>query len=311
MNFKTALKVVIAMAGAYLCVHLILSIGLQEILNTFVRHAAALVFLTCIYLSYHLLRTRALKICIPYPTEFKSLFGIRLAGEAIAYLAVGSVVGDALKVALGRKKIPVVEGATGVFAEKLIYHLAGAGFIIGGLLIAVLRYGADKLLLYSIGGMAFLFIGLLFLLSSGKRPIAWILKGIRVRRPKLRETVLKTEESLFQFSKDHPKEFLYTFLLDLLSYFYSVVEVLFILYLLGIRASFGDIWYFQAVVKTMNTATLIVPANLGVFEATNVFLAEQLQMGGQAGMILALFVRIRATLWSLAGYLWFLCLLRK
>lgn len=307
----TLAKWMAAIGGTALCVHLVLSIGLQEIIRALGNHWLFLLLMTVVYTSYHLLRTCTLRICIPHPTRFGEVFGIRLAGEAVAYIAIGSVLGDTLKVALGRGRIPVVESATGVFAEKLIYHLSGAAFIIGGLLVAVIKFGAGPLLVGSILALSLLFAATVILMSSGAQPLARILRHARVRKPGLRDAALKTEQALFLFCRDHPREFLLAFLLDLLSYFYSIGEVLAILFLLNVHAVFLDLWYYQSVVKFMNTGMMVVPANLGIFEATNVYLARQLAFGAQAGIVTALFIRIRATLWSFIGYIWFLVLLRK
>jgi len=305
-NIRTYIwKAIAVLAGALLMARLIHQVGWGVIARAFSTNAPALIAITVVYVVYHLLRTITLRICIPHPTDFQHLFGIRLAGEAIAYLAVGSIVGDAIKVGLARKRVPVVEGATGVFAEKLIYHLAGAAFIAGGLLAALLKLSTSHVLIYSLLAMGLFFAGLFFLLSSGAQPVAWLLKRIPERRKALRDTILKTEESLFQFRTQHPRQFVIALLLNIASYFYSVLEVLFLLYVFGIHASFWNLWYYQAIVKMSNTTTFVMPANLGIFESVNILLARQLRFGEDIGMILALFVRTRAIIWSIIGYLWF------
>lgn len=310
-RLRFLLKVLIAIAGVVLSARLIRSVGWDQIAAAFQQHAGALFLMTAVYLVYHLLRTWTLQICIPYKIRFRSLFPIRLAGEAVAYLAVGSIIGDAAKVALARDKVPAVEGATGVFAEKLIYHLSGAAFILGGLFIGMIRFGASKVFLVPFGFMLLVVAGFLFLLSSGAKPISRILSRFLMSRPGMRDFLSRTEESLFQFRRNHPGAFLATLVLDGASYVYSVAEVLFILYLLKTPQSFGDIWYFEAIVKMSNSATMIVPANLGIFETTNLLLARQLGLTDQAGMIVALFIRIRAIIWCLLGYLCFLLLLKR
>ena len=310
-KLRTLFKIIVATAGVVLSVRLIRTVGWEQIRDAFQQHATALVLMTVVYLLYHLLRTWTLQICIPYPIRFRSLFPIRLAGEAVAYLAVGSIIGDAAKVALAREEIPPVEGATGVFAEKLIYHLSGAAFIMGGLFIGMLQFGASKLLVIPFGVMLLVFAGFLFLLSSGAKPVSFVLAGLLARKPALLNFLERTEESLFQFQKNHPAAFLATVALDCLSYLYSVGEVLFILSILDVPVSFWDIWYFEAIVKMSNSATMVVPANLGIFETTNLLLARQLGFADEAGMIVALFVRIRAIVWCLLGYLCFLLLLKR
>lgn len=302
-------KVIVASAGVVLCLRLIASVGWSLVGRNLHDHAGALAIITVSYTLFHLVRTWALMICIPRRTRFWDVFGIRLAGEAIAYIAVGSILGDTIKVALGRRHIPVVEGATGVFAEKIIYHLAGAGFIIGGLFAAVVRFGTSKALVYGLAVMLGLFAGLLFLLSSGLKPVTWLLRPIRVRRPKLREAILRIEESLFRFRKDHPGRFLLVFVLDGFSYFFSAAQVYYLLWIFGFTPDILDLWYFQSVIQITNTAGMIIPANLGIFEATNLFLARQLHYGDPMGVLLGLFVRLRSIFWAIAGYLWFMFLL--
>lgn len=304
-----AVKTLVAAAGAALFVHLVIATGWQQVVDALASHWLFLAGITVAYTLYHLVRTWSLQICIPHPTDFRNVFGIRLAGEAVAYIAVGSVVGDTLKVALGRGRIPVVESATGVFAEKLIYHLSGAAFVVCGLLVAVVKFGASPLLLYSIAVLCIGFVAIVILMSSGAQPLSRLMKRLPVR-PALRDAIGKTEQALFQFSREHPRELASAFLLDLVSYFYGAAEVYATYRLLGLNPSLLDVWYYQSVVKAMNTAMMIVPANIGIFEATHVYLARQLAFGQEAGMIVALLVRIRATLWAGFGYIWFLLLLR-
>lgn len=303
------IKAAIAVAGAALCARLISSVGWSVVGASLREHAGALAILTLSYTVFHLVRTWALMICIPQRTRFREVFGIRLAGEAFAYLAVGSILGDTIKVAVGRHRIPVIESATGVFAEKIIYHLAGAGFIIGGLLAAVFRFGTSRALMVGLPVMLLLFTSLMFLLSSGLKPITWLLRPIRVRRPKLREAILRVEESLFRFRKDHPGKFFLVFAIDLFSFFFSAAQVYYLLLVFGYAPDLWDLWYFQSIIQITNTAGMIVPANLGIFEATNLFLARQLHYGNEIGILLGLYVRLRSIFWAVFGYLWFLFLL--
>jgi hypothetical protein len=305
-RLSAIVKILTAVAGALLVFHLVSDIGWTRISHALIGHRYLILGLTVVYIVYHVLRTVTLRICINAPANFWNLFGIRLAGEAIAYLAVGSIFGDTLKVVLARKKIPLVESATGVFAEKLIYHLSGICFILVGLLVALWKFGAHKILLYSFALMILVFAAVFLLMSSGVQPISRILQRVRTKRPRIRKAILETEQSLFSFRKEHPQAFLVTLILNFLSYIYSALEVLVILIVLGATPSFWDVWYYEAVVKAMNSAAIIVPANLGIFEASNVLVAKHIAVGKDAGLLVALIIRIRATLWSILGYFWLL-----
>ena len=47
---------------------------------------------------------------------------------------------------------------------------------------------------------------------------------------------------------------------------------------------------------------MILPANIGLFEAAHAIVTEQLMMGAPVGILVAIMVRIRAIAWSLIGY---------
>jgi hypothetical protein len=89
------------------------------------------------------------------------------------------------------------------------------------------------------------------------------------------------------------------------------METGFIFRALGFEINFLQLWYLQAVLKIANTANMIVPANIGLFEAAHIFVTKQLMMGTAPGMLVAIIVRIRAIAWSLIGYLVFVYLLHK
>lgn len=310
-TFSILLKILIGLAGAFLAVHVVMKLGWRQIASALLAHTYLILGLSAAYTIWHLTRTWTLQICMSISARLSTLFAVRLAGEALAYIAVGSIVGDALKVALAKRELPPVEVAKGVFTEKLIYHLAGTGFIIAGLCIAVVRFDSHQVFLYSLIGMIVIFFGLFYLMSSGAQPITSLLKHLRVRRPKLREAILRTEQSIFQFRKEQPDKFLVVMILNLAAYFYTAAELWVIMTVLGYSPSFLDVWCYEAAVKGMNAASFVVPGNLGIFEATNVFLAKRLGFGEQAGLLAALIVRIRAILWAIIGYVWFLYLMAK
>jgi hypothetical protein len=109
----------------------------------------------------------------------------------------------------------------------------------------------------------------------------------------------------------YPRKFLAVLFLNFVSYFYAVVEAGFIFNVLGHSLDFLQLWYLQAVLKTANSANLILPANIGIFEAAHMMVTQQLMLGTETGMLVALMVRVRAIIWSLIGYFVFLYLLHN
>jgi lysylphosphatidylglycerol synthase-like protein len=306
---RKSVKIAFVIIGALLFAYFAGKTGWQRIADTIHDHALLLIALIVVFTLYHFLRTFTLQLCIPAKTNFWHVFNFRLAGEAFAYLTIGTIAGEFVKIAMARDKLSVSDAATGIFAEKLIYALSGAAFIISGLFAAVFIFGKNVLILSAISVLTVGFITLLYLMSSGIRPFTSLLK--RYQNKAFFQTLIRTEESLFRFRSLYPKKFLAVFLLDFVSFFYPVLEAGFIFGALGYEINFVQLWYLQAVLKIANTANMILPANLGLFEAAHAMVTKQLMMGEAAGILVAIIVRIRAIAWSLIGYLVFVYLLQK
>jgi len=306
---RNSIKIAFVIIGALLFAYFAGKTGWQHIADTIRDHALLLIALIVFFTLYHFLRTFTLQLCIPAPTNFWHVFNFRLAGEAFAYLTIGTIAGEFVKIAMARDKLSSSDAATGVFAEKLIYALSGAAFIISGLFAAVFVFGKNVVILSAISILTVGFITLLYLMSSGIRPFTSLLK--RYQNKPFFQTLIRTEESLFRFRSLYPKRFLAVFLLNFGSFFYPVIETGFIFRALGYDVNFLQLWYLQAVLKIANTANMILPANIGIFEAAHVFVTKQLMLGTAPGMLVAIIVRIRAIAWSLIGYALFVYLLHK
>lgn len=306
---RNSIKIAFVIIGALLFAYFAGKTGWQRIADTIHDHAPLLIALIVVFTLYHFLRTLTLQLCIPAPTNFWHVFNFRLAGEAFAYLTIGTIAGEFVKIAMARDKLSASDAATGIFAEKLIYALSGAAFIISGLFAAVFIFGKNVLILSAISVLTVGFITLLYLMSSGIRPFTTLLK--RYQNKSFFQTLIRTEESLFRFRTLYPTRFLAVFLLNFVSFFYPVIETGFIFRALGYDLNLLQLWYLQAVLKIANTANIILPANIGIFEAAHIFVTKQLMMGTVPGMLVAIIVRIRAIAWSLIGYLVFVYLLHK
>jgi hypothetical protein len=304
---RTSIKIAFVIIGALLFAYFAGKTGWHRIADTIHDHALLLIALIVVFTLYHFLRAFTLQLCIPAQTNFWHVFNFRLAGEAFAYLTIGTIAGEFVKIAMARDRLSASDAATGIFAEKLIYALSGAAFIISGLFAAVFVFGKNIVILSSISVLTVGFISLLYLMSSGIRPFTTLLK--RYQNKSFFQTLIRTEESLFRFRTLYPKRFLLVFLLNFISFFYPVIETGFIFRALGYDLNFLQLWYLQAVLKIANTANMILPANVGIFEAAHVFVTKQLLMGTAPGMLVAVIVRIRAIAWSLIGYLIFIYLI--
>src|SRR5918912_2224436 len=89
---------------------------------------------------------------------FRHAFAARLGGEAISFLTfTGPLLGEATKVALLRKRVPLVYGLSALVVDNILYNLSVALFILSGAVVMLLAYDLPsviKIVLYSIAGVA-------------------------------------------------------------------------------------------------------------------------------------------------------------
>src|SRR5687768_17382258 len=89
---------------------------------------------------------------------FRQAFAARLGGEAISFLTfTGPILGEATKVALLKKRVPLVYGVSALVVDNLLYNLSVALFILSGAVVMLLAYdlpSAVRIVLYGIAALA-------------------------------------------------------------------------------------------------------------------------------------------------------------
>jgi hypothetical protein len=76
------------------------------------------------------LRTISMRAAVPPNTgasRFRQAFAARLGGEAISFLTfTGPLLGEATKVALLRKRVPLTYGVPALVVDNLLYNLSSS-----------------------------------------------------------------------------------------------------------------------------------------------------------------------------------------
>ena len=128
------LQAIAFLLGLGLLVYVINRVGLQPIFDALLRIGFfGFLILLAISGSRHVFRTIAMSAAVPREHRgfnFFQAFAARLGGEAISFLTfTGPLLGEATKVALLRKRVPLTYGVPALVVDNLLYNLSVVFFI--------------------------------------------------------------------------------------------------------------------------------------------------------------------------------------
>jgi putative ABC transport system permease protein len=247
--------------------------------------------------------------------SFRHAFAARLGGEAISFLTfTGPLLGEATKVALLRKRIPLTYGVPALVVDNLLYNLSVVFFILSGAVVMMATYSLPPpvyLVLLIIASVAAL--GLLFVVVAAKRRVmllTWIIDRMAQLRlsPKVilkrRDHVYHLESKVYDFYKHHPAAFFVMIACNLLAHAASVAEVYLALKMLGFNSQVAQAYIIESLTKVINFAFAFVPGTIGVYEGgTEVILQKGLGFEPAAGLALALVRKAAIVFWTSIGLL--------
>ena len=120
--------------GIALLAYVIDRVGVQPIFDALFKIGFGFFFVLGISGLRHFLRTIAMRAAVPSEhrrISFIQAFAARLGGEAISFLTfTGPLLGEATKVALLRKRIPLTYGVPALVVDNLIYNLSVVFFVL-------------------------------------------------------------------------------------------------------------------------------------------------------------------------------------
>lgn len=263
---------------------------------------------------YWLLRTINWKVIFDAYKSHVSLFQLfiaRMYSHAISQLTPSAQVGgEAARVFMVEcpdRKVCLAS----VIIDKTIEFLSAIVFTVIGVAVAITRIALPvKLQVIFIGFSVLGTLFLVFILSKQKKGLlGWmveLLAKIKIK-PKFvqrnLEKIRETDRNISDFYRHHRPEFLKTFLLYGLMMLYWAVEIHLTLVFIGVTGiSLADSFVITALGNLAFIFPLI-PASLGIYEATYVGLSAALGMGTGVGFTLVLIRRVIALLWAGIGLL--------
>jgi putative ABC transport system permease protein len=309
------LQAVAFVLGALLLVFVIRKVGVQPIFSALGRVGFGFFFVVAINGLRHVLRTIAMSLSVPPEHRrftFPQAFAARLGGESMSFLTfAGPLLGEATKVALLRKRVPLVHGVPALVVDNLLYNLSVVLVIFGGACLMLFAYPVPAVareMLILIASVAFL--GLIAAAMATRRRVTLLTNlidslGRRGFRPGFLRTrrhhIYRIELTVYGFYKRRRAAFFSMIGLDLTSHVASVLEVYVTLKMLGFAPTVGASYIIESLTKVINFAFGFVPATIGVYEGGTEIILKSLGFAAAAGVTLAIVRKAAIIFWTVIG----------
>lgn len=312
------LQVIAFLLGLGLLIYVLDRVGLQPIFDALLRIGFfGFLILLAISGSRHVFRTIAMRAAVPAEHRrfnFFTAFSARLGGEAISFLTfTGPLLGEATKVALLRRRVPLTYGVPALVVDNLLYNLSVVFFILSGACVMLFTYSLPPLVYYSLIGIASIAaLGIVAAALAAKRRImlvTWFLDQMARLRlsPKVilkrRQHIYHIETKVYDFYKHHPGVFFGMIACDLLAHLSSVVEVYVTLRMLGYQPGIAQAFIIESLTKVINFVFAFVPGTIGVYEYGTKVILETLGYAPAIGLTLAVVRKAGTIFWTSIGLL--------
>ena len=317
-KFFVWLQTLAFLLGLSLLIYVINRVGVQPLFDALLRIGFGFFVILGLSGLRHFLRTIAMRAAVPAEHRritFRQAFAARLGGEAISFLTfTGPLLGEATKVALLRKRVPLTYGVPALVVDNLLYNLSVVFFVLSGVCVMLARYSLPRSVYLVLLGIAFVAaLGILIVVIAAKRRVmvlTWIIDRLAPLRlsPKVilkkRQHIYHLESKVYDFYKHHPGVFFLMIACDLLAHASSVLEVYLALKMLGFQPQWAQAYIIESLTKVINFAFAFVPGTIGVYEGgTEVILQKGLGFTPAAGLALALVRKAAIVCWTSVGLL--------
>src|SRR2546421_11586909 len=303
--------------GALLLVYLLRAVGLQPIFAALGRVGFGFFIVVAINGTRHVLRTIAMRLGVPPEHRrfsFFQAFAARLGGESLSFLTfAGPLLGEATKVALLRKRVPLLHGVPALVVDNLLYNLSVVLVVFGGACLMLFAYPVPTVAREALILIAVIaFLGMIAAAFAGKRRVTPLTSLIdRLARRGFKPSFLRTrrhhiyriELTVYAFYKRRRAAFFSMIALDLTSHVASVLEVYITLKMLGFTPRLGAAYIIESLIKVINFAFAFVPGTIGVYETGNGIILRTLGYTTVIGVALAIVRKAAIIFWTVIGLL--------
>jgi uncharacterized membrane protein YbhN (UPF0104 family) len=265
----------------------------------------------------HFMRAASMYRAIaPEHRTFKYRWAVaaRFGGEAVTLFSAftGPYLGDATKVMLMKKDLPLTHGASAVIIDNILYYTSVIFIVLTGVVTLLLTYGSSgstmsKVLLAIVVAMVIAFsvfaMAILFKITPFTRVLD-LLTRLKIAPQfllKKRQSILDVENNVFQFYHTRPRDFFIVFGISLCVHLMSIAEVFFAIKFLGYESTIAKAVIIEGLTKVVNLSYGFIPANVGVYEGGNVLILKTIGYPPGVGVALALVRRGASLCGNLIG----------
>src|SRR5438067_9310773 len=309
------LQAIAFLLGALLLVWLIRSIGVEPIFSALGRVGFGFFIVVAANGTRHFLRTIAMRLSVPAEHRRFSLmqaFAARLGGESMSFLTfAGPLLGEPIKIALLRKRVPLVHGVPALVVDNLIYNLSVVLMVFVGAVLMLFAYPVPPVardILIVIAAVTLL--GMLAAAFATRKRATLLTNSIdRLGRkgilPKFLRTkrhhIYRIELTVYGFYKRRRAAFFSMIGLDLTAHATSVFEVFITLKMLGFPPRVAAAFIIESLTKVINFAFGFVPGTIGVYETGNGIILRTLGYTAAIGVALAIVRKAAIIFWTVIG----------
>lgn len=246
--------------------------------------------------------------------KYRRAVAARFGGEAVTLFSAftGPYLGDATKVMLMKRDLPITYGASAVIIDNILYYTSVIFVVLAGVITLLVRYGSSgstmsRVLLIIVIAMVVAFTVFALAILFQITPFTHLLDFLAKRNlapnflVKRRESILKVENNVFQFYHTRPVDFFTVFAISLSVHMMSITEVYFAMTFLGYEPTVAKAVIIEGLTKVVNLTYGFIPANMGVYEGGNELILKTIGYGSIPGVGVALALVRRGS--SLCGNL--------
>lgn len=250
-----------------------------------------------------------------FPEErqsWTSLFGRRLAGEAMNYLSMGGpLLSEPAKASLVQG-VGFAPALASTLVESLSNIIAGSLVTAAGLAMLVLWQPMEwtmRLAAYLVIILLLLFcLAFPYALKRRAPFLTWGWQRLRhigwLSSPKLGGKLALVEGRMHCLSAERPSALWNIFLLSLATQGLALLEVYAVILPLSVTPRFSSVVMMEAFTKLAKAVFFFIPARIGADEGSSAGIFALMGLAPTAGITLAFARRLRALFWSAIGLLY-------
>jgi hypothetical protein len=241
-----------------------------------------------------------------------SMYLVLMVSEAVQFAAVaGLLFGQAVKGWLLARRVSGPRAVSTVMIDVLLYYLTAAVFCLLGIGLFFWLYpvgrGARELGIVGaaivMGAIAFgalAFRRRWLRMSRLVKPLArW---GI-VRRPETIDRASDIDTQLFDFHERHPMAFRGILAIDFATHFLWALEVMIILWLLGLGVNYPAGIVVEGLTKLVDIGGALIPGDIGIYQGGAGLIFRAIGYTVATGVAIGVIRQLRSILWAGIGFL--------